>query len=806
MTGQPVTQQPTALLYGDIDLNLLDGSAIWVQSMAQALARAGCAVTLALKSPVHTDRLVAPLLAEPGVTVRRTFEERLLRGLTGTGLSPVQAGRVLHALDSEHRYDLVVLRGRRVLSEVTTHGIFDGRLWTYLTDIPQSVHEMTASAASGLARIAAASRYLLCQTEELRCFLEGNVPEACGKCVLLLPIVPPVDAIPSRHAAGASDPVGDPGGADPGGADPGGADPGGADPGGADPGGADPGGGVPVRLVYTGKFAPRWNTYEMTQLPRLLATRGIPAEIHMVGDKIHDDHADPGFSRRMRSALGGTPLANPSPPPKNGVIWHGGQPRHEAMRIAASCDIGLSWRNPSLDASLELSTKVLEFGALGLPVILNRTPMHEALLGIDYPMFARDLRDVADAVANVVADRPLFQLAARRTGYAAGQFTMDQAVQRLRGYLSQAVPQPGPATAQPATAVPKPAATRRKLRVGVAGHDLKFFGQLLDYLRRLPDVEVRLDQWEALGKHDADASAELAGWADVVICEWCGPNAIWYSRHKRQGTRLLVRLHRFELYSRYPGQVDIGAVDQVICVSRYYADLCRERTGWPAAKVVTVPNAVDIGQLDRPKLDGARFNLGMIGVGESRKRLDLGLDVLEELRRDDDRYMLYVKSKMPWEHWWIWQKAEERDHITTALHRIQRSPLLRGAVVFDEAGPDVPMWLRRVGFVLSTSDDESFHVAPVEGMASRAVPVVRHWAGAETVYDARWLHESTSEMAEAIVSTGGADEWRRAGDVAHAQAAESFSVVKVSETWGRLLTANLPSAAGGQAPELLGAR
>ena len=59
-----------ALVYGDIDLNLIDGSAIWLQSVTQALARAGCAVTLVLKAPVRTSRLIAPLLAEPGVTVR----------------------------------------------------------------------------------------------------------------------------------------------------------------------------------------------------------------------------------------------------------------------------------------------------------------------------------------------------------------------------------------------------------------------------------------------------------------------------------------------------------------------------------------------------------------------------------------------------------------------------------------------------------------------------------------------------------------------------------------------------------------
>jgi glycosyltransferase involved in cell wall biosynthesis len=340
--------------------------------------------------------------------------------------------------------------------------------------------------------------------------------------------------------------------------------------------------------------------------------------------------------------------------------------------------------------------------------------------------------------------------------------------------------------------------------VVIAGHDLKFFGSLIDYFRLQPDLEVRVDQWAALGEHNESASRELAEWADVIVCEWCGPNAVWYSRHKNRSARMLVRLHRFELYSPYPAQVKIGNVDAVICVSDYYTRLTREKTGWPAAKIVTVPNALDVPQFDRPKLDGARFHLGMTSMVPMRKRLDLALDVLEELRRDDDRYLLFVKSGMPWEHWWVWQNPAERDHYAGAMRRVQRSPLLRGAVVFDDAGPDVPAWLRRVGFVLSTSDDESFHVAPAEGMASRAVPVLRHWPGAETIYDTRWIHRGPAEMAAAIAALDDEADWRRAGDEAHAQAAAAFNLARVSEAWRDLLTTDLDPAVPDPKLELLG--
>ena len=296
------------------------------------------------------------------------------------------------------------MRGRALVSAAARDGAFAGRLWSYLTDVPQAVPAVTPKAAEDLAIIAKASRYLLCQTEELRCFLEGSVAAACGKSVLFPPVLPALDIHrdPERKVAPP---------------------------------------GTPLKLVYTGKFAPRWNTLEMTSLPALLAARGVTAEVHMVGDKVHNDPRDPTYFKRMRGALG--EVGAPAIP---GVIWHGGQPRAEAMRLAAAGDVGLSWRHPELDSSLELSTKVLEFGQLGLPVILNRTPMHEELLGADYPLFAASIDDVADVAASVL-DPAVFDLAASRTSAAAASFALDQAAARLRTYLARAVPAALPAGA-----------------------------------------------------------------------------------------------------------------------------------------------------------------------------------------------------------------------------------------------------------------------------------------------------------------------------------------------------------------------
>jgi glycosyltransferase involved in cell wall biosynthesis len=735
-----MTRTLRAIVYGDVNLNILDGSAIWVQSMSEALSRAGVDVRVLLKAPVETGRLVDPLRALPGVSMVDPFTS----GMTSerTPLSADAAVSLIERLDGESPADLIVVRGLRLVTVAAASPRLRGRLWTYLTDIPQSPLDIDDEQRDRLAAIASASRWMLCQTEELRSLIEASIPGTGGRCVLWSPIVPAPEVVGLESTTE----------------------------------------GAPLRLVYTGKFAPLWNTLEMTRLPALLAEQGIAAEVHMVGDKIHDVPGDPEWSSRMRGALESTP----------GVVWHGGMPRQQAMALAASGDLGLSWRAPEMDASLELSTKVLEFGVLGVPVLLNRTPMHESLLGADYPLFVADESDIASACAQIARDPELLAVLGRRITESVAPYRMEAATERLRALLARTFPE------DPACVAAASQAVGRPLRVVVASHDLKFFTRIQEHLAELPGVELRLDHWEALSVHDSAASEAMAAWADVVICEWAGPNLVWYSRHKRAGQRLIVRLHRFELDAGWLADVRTEAIDQVVCVSPFYAQLTAARTEWPADRIVVIPNWVDVEQFDRPKLTGAEFTLGMIGISPHRKRPDLGVEILARLRRRDRRYRLAVKSKMPWDYWWIWRKPEERAEAERLFHRLHDDPVVAGAVTFDGFGSDVAAWLRRVGWVLSTSDDESFHLAPAEGMASGAVPVLLPWPGADTIYDTRWIHTDPATAADAIHEITVSGRWEEQRHLARDQVRASFPLDAVCDTWARILVEDLsPDTAQG---------
>ncbi|MFC3119977.1 hypothetical protein ACFOHS_23070 [Jhaorihella thermophila] len=114
---------------------------------------------------------------------------------------------------------------------------------------------------------------------------------------------------------------------------------------------------------------------------------------------------------------------------------------------------------------------------------------------------------------------------------------------------------------------------------------------------------------------------------DTVFCEWCCENAVWHSRNKRPGTKLIVRLHRFEAFQPFPGRVDWDKVDALIVVSEWFRDHMAGQYGIDPARIHVLPQYVDWHALRRPKLPEARFAVGLVGIAPfAHKRPDRALD------------------------------------------------------------------------------------------------------------------------------------------------------------------------------------
>lgn len=307
-------------------------------------------------------------------------------------------------------------------------------------------------------------------------------------------------------------------------------------------------------------------------------------------------------------------------------------------------------------------------------------------------------------------------------------------------------------TAAPTGAPPRAAAggPPRPVRLLFTGHDFKFLTPLMDHCRAAGRYEVAVDEHQGHCPTDTGPWERLVRRADLVFCEWCLGNAVWFSRNKRPGQRLVVRLHLQEMDLPLLDEVAWERVDALVAICPWNRDRLLER--FPAMRDRThlIYNPIDCGPFDQPKLPGAEFNLGYIGMVPQRKRLDLAVEILHRLRAVDRRYTLFVKGRRAEDYPWMLQRYGEMAwyrHVYDAIDRSEH----RHAIAFDPQGNDVPDWFTKVGTLLSTSDFEGSHQAVAEGMASGALPAIRDWNGAAMLYPPRFVWHDVDEAVEQIL-------------------------------------------------------
>jgi glycosyltransferase involved in cell wall biosynthesis len=342
----------------------------------------------------------------------------------------------------------------------------------------------------------------------------------------------------------------------------------------------------------------------------------------------------------------------------------------------------------------------------------------------------------------------------------------------------------------------------RATRVLIAGHDLKFTALIREAIATT-GATVAEDVWRSHTEHDEAASRAILEHTDTILCEWCLGNAAWYSRNKRPDQRLVVRMHRMELETAHPVEVDMTAVDAMVFVSQHVLEDAVARFGWDRERIHVIPNAIDCERLRRPKTPGARFNLAMIGYVPMLKRLDRALDILEQLRGQEPRFRMEIVGRPPSDFGWVVRRDEEVEAFRRTYGRIQTSELLRGAVSFLPFTTDLPSLFQGVGWIVSTSDVEGHQVTLAEGAASGAVPVILDRPGALEQYPSSWVHETPGEAAAAILALE-AGEWA-AEQIVAADHVASWSAPAILPRWVRSLGLADRTASSLHVPEFDGA-
>ena len=690
------------LIYGDVSVNVIDGSSIWLASVAEVASRLFDEVHVLLKFSPANDVVIGQLRRHPRVVLHHPDESIALSAHGGH--TPESAAEHAARLSSQSRFDVILVRGMEACWAFVRRHELAAVLWSYVTDLAFPPEKLSKNNLNRIGVISDKSRALFAQTESARSYLEAIAPAAAGKTSLMSPMVPE-----SAFEVLSSSP---------------------------------PPGRTRLELIYSGKFAREWRTLEILELPKLLRQYGIDARLTMVGAKFQKNKQDRTWDERMRRALEEAHAA-----PDSGVEWLGGLTRQQSVQAMARSHIGIGWRSPELDSSLEVSTKALEYGAAGAVPLINRTLDHEALYSVSYGGFVRgdtDVRGVADAISSLVPNLPASRALARSV---SDQFSMQRASERLGKAFSRA--------GIPVLSDREPALLHtvvRAKRVLIASHDFKFMGEIVAALKSDPHVELAIDAWPSLHVNNAEQSESLLSSADVVLCEWAGPNLVWYSKRVRDDQRLVSRLHGFEVRTgTWLPEVAVDRIAALTVVSDLYRDLVLRALPVTPEQVKVVPNLLDASDLSRPKLPGSQFRLGVAGFVPFLKRPDRAVDVLAQLLDVDERYSLHFRGRAPWEYPHVWRDAVQRQQSLETYRRIASSPRLRSRVVFEPFGADMGSWLRKIGIMLSPSDTESFHLAAAEGLASGSAAIVWERPGAAEIFGLDRVVESTESAVAKIL-------------------------------------------------------
>lgn len=680
------------LVCGSPDLNFIDGSSIWAQTIALALAATGQAeVDFLAKSKPERDELFGPLRSADQLTIVDGTAPNYWNGKGFKRLSLPMMAELAVKLDQANTYDVVVVRGLDIAATLLEHPAVLKKCWLYLTDIPQQLDEYTAELRERMSRLAMGCQRLLCQTQGFVRLWQELVPNVgLDKFSLYTPVIPdlPDNLVPLNQRS--------------------------------------------MRAVYAGKFKADWMTLEMAEQWPEIHQQVPGSELIMIGDKIHHEAGWPEYKAHMQQALERTA----------GLQWLGAQSRESVQAQLRSARVGLSWRAESMNDTVEYSTKILEYGGAGCAAILNRNTLHEQLLGMDYPLFANSAEEFSRQLRRAFQEPAIAEAAANGLTQLARRHTFSQRVKEIQTWLQD---------------VPEIKAVNGKVRVLVAGHDLKFFALLQDALESTGKFEFLVDAWAGHNKHDERKSLGLLEQADVIFCEWCLGNLKWYSNNKKPHQRLVARFHAQERALPYVAESNWDNIDHISYVSKFIFQEGQKTFGFPGERASVIPNLLDRNKFTPLKKSGdAKYTLGIIGVTPSLKRLDRAIDLLEALLLEDNKFCLRVKGKNPLGYDWLLKRQDELSYYKNIYKKINENPMLRNKVIFDPPGDDVNDWLSLVGYILSPSDFESFHMAIGEGMLTGAIPIIWGWEGAADIWGEQWIVRDI-EHAKRVVLGGGVD-------------------------------------------------
>lgn len=294
-------------------------------------------------------------------------------------------------------------------------------------------------------------------------------------------------------------------------------------------------------------------------------------------------------------------------------------------------------------------------------------------------------------------------------------------------------------------------------KISVVCNDWKFFRNKYEALKNLYDVrtfsqpqsKIHIERYQnVLYKKKL---LRLMHWGDITFFEFANKPLVVAS-HLKKVSRIVVRLHRYELFS-WASQIDWSKVDKAILVSSAMQREFTKKFTFMKDKTIIIHNDIDTITFI-PSISNLNKAIGIAGAIIPRKRVyELILSFYELQKHLPDIKLRICGSGI---------SCNDEYYISTK--RLVTKLNLEKKVFFDgyfETAEKLVNWFNQIDILICNSLHESFHYTSHEAMACGRYALSHNWDGAEEFFDSDQIYKTNSELMGKIQSFYALDEKNR---------------------------------------------
>ena len=247
------------------------------------------------------------------------------------------------------------------------------------------------------------------------------------------------------------------------------------------------------------------------------------------------------------------------------------------------------------------------------------------------------------------------------------------------------------------------------------------FSELLFYEGFLDGHRKFISQQAKAVLHDFD---ELVNWSDTVVVDWGNQTAVLATRMLPDEANIIVRIHSYEAFTRFPLHFDIYKIRALIFVSpailELFSDMYDE-LGFKKIPKFVIPNFKERNTtLSQKRADGFGFKICMLQYATHVKDALFAISAFEKVFLEDERWHItfagpnFEESGVP-------KDDEKRRAFEDKVRELGSAVSVEGYI------HNTDEWYLQDDIILSTSIREGTHESVIEACTTGCIPVFRQW-------------------------------------------------------------------------------